>query len=241
MIEDTAVILAAGYGTRLSRVVCDAPKPMALINQKPFLFYLLNNIKGFGVKNFVICVSHLKNVVKEYFNNGEELGINISYSEETEPSGTAGALAAARKKIKGPFFCFNGDTYLEADLKELKKFHQEKKSLATVCLTSIADIYDKGHIKFDDDFKITSFSEKKPIHKKGWINGGVYYFDQKIFAHFPKVIKKDLIKQKEYSLEYHVFPHIIKHNLPFYAFEAKGSFIDIGTPSEYQRAKGLFK
>jgi D-glycero-alpha-D-manno-heptose 1-phosphate guanylyltransferase len=240
MSKNLAVILAAGYGTRLNTVVTDRPKPMVLINHKPFLFYLLNYISSFGIKRFVICVSHLKTIIKDFFKNGRQFGYEIVYSEEKDPSGTAGALVKAEKFIDTPFFCFNGDTFLETNLHKLKDFHNLNQALATVCLTKINDVYEKGQVRLNDNKKLISFTEKKPVHKSGWVNGGVYFFNKDIYDYFPRIKDRDLIKGREYSLEYHVFPEIIKKNLAVYGYKTEGKFIDIGTPDDYKKVQTFF-
>lgn len=237
-----AVILAAGFGNRLSGVVSNKPKPMALINEKPFLEHLIVYFKKQGVKNFIICVSHLAGIIESYFKDGKRWDININYSKEKHPSGTAGALIKAKSLIESQrFLCLNGDTFLEFNLANLYDYHQKNKALATICLTKFKDIFEKGEVIADKRGKVLEFKEKQAKHRNGWINGGAYLFEKQFFNFFPKVEKKELIKGFEYSLEHHVFPKIIRDELPLYAFPTKGYFIDIGTPGEYKKAQKYFK
>ena len=241
-----ALILIGGLGTRLKKVISGVPKPMAPINGKPFLEYLVLYLKKQGIRHFVFCVGYLPKTVKDHFGKGEKIGVEIRYSQDYSKDGklggTAWAVLKAKRFIKNsPFLVLNGDTFLEVDIKRLFSFHQKNQAIGTICLTHFEDIIEKGEVLFNKKGRIEKFLEKQPIHRTGWINGGAYLFQKEIFDYFPKIEKKDFVEGIWFSLERHVFPEIIKRKLPLFGFKTKGYFIDIGTPIEYQKAQKYFK
>src|SRR3972149_2195626 len=110
-----AVILAAGFGTRLKEVIHDRPKVMVPINGKPFLEYLLNTLRKNGVNEVVIAIGYLGDYIREYFGNGHDFGLRIHYSYQPRPNGTGGTVLLSEKEhlFTQPYFVVNGDTYID--------------------------------------------------------------------------------------------------------------------------------
>lgn len=216
-----AIVLAGGFGTRLREVVSDVPKPMAPVNGKPFLEYLLKDLSKKGIKHAILAVGYKKEIIKEYFKNRYE-NIEITYSEELTPLGTGGAIKKAIKLTKEEdIFIINGDTFFDVDLKRMKEFHTENKSTLTVTVKEMENFDRYGSLAIKEN-KIIEFEEKK-TKDKGKINGGIY------------LIKKDLLNRVEkesFSFEKEVLEdkRIEKHS-----YESKGYFIDIGIPEDYYR------
>ncbi|MDD5499667.1 MAG: sugar phosphate nucleotidyltransferase, partial [Candidatus Nanoarchaeia archaeon] len=130
-----AVILAGGLGTRLSGIINNLPKSMAEFNKKPFLHYLISQLKN-HFNRIIICVGHKHEKIMEYFEDGKEYGIKIEYSIEKEPLGTAGALKNAQNLIREDFILLNGDTYHELDYEKIiKEFNKNKKHLMVITKT----------------------------------------------------------------------------------------------------------
>ena len=113
------IILAGGFGTRLSTVVKDVPKPMAPINGKPFLHYIFEELQHQKIKTVVLSVGHLKEVIQDYFLDSY-LGIDIQYAIEHEPLGTGGGIRYAFSFVDDDAFVLNGDTFFDIDLSKLK-------------------------------------------------------------------------------------------------------------------------
>lgn len=214
-----AIVLAGGFGTRLKEVVSDVPKPMAPVNGKPFLEYLLKDLSKKGIKHVILAVGYKKEIIKEYFKNKYE-DIEITYSEELVPLGTGGAIKKALKLVKEEdVFIVNGDTFFDVDLKKMKEFHTENKSILTVAVKEMENFDRYGSLIIKKN-KIIEFEEKKK-KDKGKINGGIY------------LIKKDLLSRMEkenFSFEKEVLEDkkIEKHS-----YESEGYFIDIGIPEDY--------
>jgi len=218
-----ALILAGGLGTRLRPLTYNIPKVMLEINGKPFLYYLIKFLAKQNIKDIVISVGYLKESIIEYFKNGSNFNVNIEYSVENEPLGTAGAIRNAKRFLEGKFIVMNGDTFFDINVGNLLKFHERKKGICTIALASVDNTERYGSVEIDKDNKIIKFFEKG-TKGKGLINGGVYIFEEEIFNHLPQIG----------SIEKDVFPLLIGK---MYGYIHSGYFIDIGTPEEYNYIK----
>lgn len=222
-----AIILAGGFGTRLKKVVPDVPKPMAPIQGRPFLEYVLCYLKRAGVKRVVLSVCHQCEVIQDYFRD-EFDGIAIDYSieEETNPLGTGGAI---KKSLE---FCdvsnvvvVNGDTFFNVNLSELLTCHQQKDSVLTLALKPMKYFDRYGAVSIDAHQKIISLEEKQ-YRESGLINGGVYAVNKKIFSGHDLI---DTFSFEQFMQEKH------KH-ADFYGYISDEYFIDIGIPEDYKTA-----
>ena len=135
-----AIILAGGLGTRLRSVVSDRPKPMALVEGKPFLEYVLQGLKKSGIDDIIFAVGYKGGMVEEYFGDGSRFGIRARYAYEEELLGTAGAIKNAGKYVTDEqFFVLNGDTFYQMDFGDLSRVQQEKNlEMALVLRVKIA-------------------------------------------------------------------------------------------------------
>ncbi len=221
-----AVVLAGGFGTRLQSVVSDLPKPMADINGKPFLEYLLLYLKKQGCLHCVLSVGYKYESIINYFGN-EFLGIKLDYAIENEPLGTGGGIKNALKFIKQDnFFLLNGDSFFDVDLQQLSDFHFQKESSITLSLKKMQHVNRYGTLELQDS-KIIRFNEKAEI-AEGFINGGVYVISKNVFLDKNLGIKfsfeKDILEMKV-------------NEIPMHGNVYDGYFIDIGIPEDYQRAQ----
>ncbi len=221
-----ALLLAGGLGTRLRSVVNDRPKPMALINGKPFLEYLLVDLKMNGIKDIIFAVGYKANIVEEYFGDGAKIGMNISYSYEESQLGTAGAIKNASESITGDtFYVLNADTYYKMDYGYLYETHIRLKADMTVVLRNVPDISRYGQARAEGN-RLRAFNEKVMQQISGTINGGVYLMNTSVLSQIP---------EGKVSLENDVIPKLIEKNAIIGAVEEKGYFIDIGVPDDYYK------
>lgn len=224
-----AIILAGGFGTRLQTVVKDVPKPMAPINEKPFLEYIFSYLNKYDVKHVILSVGYKKEIIQNYFKK-EFNNIKISYSNEDEPLGTGGAIKKALTYAVGnEILVLNGDTFFDISLDELNiKFKNENKVL--IALKEMNNIQRYGSIEINEKAIITNFKEKQ-FFNKAFINGGIY------------VLKKDIFDR--YDKDIFSFENFLENN--FKDLNAKGIvfndsyFIDIGIPEDYEKAQVDFK
>ena len=160
-----ALLLAGGLGTRLRSVVNDRPKPMALINDKPFLEHLLMYLKKNNIDEIVFLVGYKGSMVEEYFGSGEKFGISIKYSYEEGQLGTAGAIKNAEKLITDEYFyVLNADTFFMVDYEKLRNLQLEKELDMALVLRKVEDVSRYGKVELVDNI-IASFNEKEEILK----------------------------------------------------------------------------
>lgn len=224
------LILAGGLGSRLQKVIHHCPKPMVLIRDKPFLEYLILQLKKYNLTEILLCIGYLGEKIKEYFQDGGKWGVKIEYLQEEKPLGTGGAIKLASSLIKNnDFLVLNGDSYLDIDFNELIEFHKLREALVTLALVEInkADRY--GLVEIDEDYHITSFREKGTVSKSNLINGGIYIFHKEIL---------NFISEGSVSLEKGIFPKLIGKR--FYGKPHRTYFIDIGVPQDYNRIQKEF-
>jgi NDP-sugar pyrophosphorylase family protein len=222
------VILAGGLGTRLKGVLGLVPKPIAAIGDSPFLEYLFAFLRRQNFTDLVVCTGHGGDAIRGYFGDGKRFGLSIRYTVERELLGTGGAIKLAEEWIESDhFLAGNGDTYFEANLEELVRFHELMGGIGTVALAHKEDTGRYGRVVCDRNNRITTFQEKAEDRKPGHINGGLYVFRKDVFRHIPA--------NKVWSLEREILPALIGEGL--YGFPAPGYFIDIGVPEDYEKAK----
>jgi len=219
------LILAGGLGTRLRKIVVNKPKPMALTANRPFLEYLILQLKRYGFTDIMLCIGYLGEQVRKYFGDGDRWGVHISYSWEKEPLGTGGAIKLAEKLVKEKnFLVMNGDSFLDVNLKKLIDYHLKQRALATMALAEVENSLRYGAVEINERGEIKSFVEKGQSSRSKLINGGIYVLNKKIFDNIPV---------GKVSLENEVFPKLIGEG--FYGVSTKGFFIDIGVPEDYKR------
>ncbi|MEP7377980.1 MAG: nucleotidyltransferase family protein [Chloroflexota bacterium] len=222
-----AVILAGGLGTRLGPLVRDLPKPMVEIAGRPFLEYLLIQLRGQGYRKVVLCTGHLGELVMTHFGRGESMGLELRYSQEPEARGTAGAIKFAEPLLSGDrWLVMNGDSFFDIDIGLAVHSHVGSGAMATIALARVDNARRYGTVRLGEGERIEEFSEKTADADAGsMINGGIYVLERTIL---------DLIApDRPVSLEREIFPSLVGHGLHGVAFQ--GAFVDIGVPEDYLR------
>jgi len=224
-----AIILAGGLGTRLRETIPDLPKCMAPVAGRPFLFYVVNELRMQGVERFIFSLGYKHEVIESYLDN-QFPTLEYATVIEKEPLGTGGAILFALQKAgSGAVVIANGDTLFKVDLNDLADKHIKNQSECTLALKPMKDFDRYGVMETGSDGQVTSFKEKQ-FYKQGNINGGVYILD-------PKKFKKHSWPQK-FSFEK---DYLEKQKSGLYAFAQDVYFIDIGIPEDYQRAQDELK
>src|SRR5881628_1404557 len=129
-----AAILAGGEGIRLRPLTYLYPKVMMPLGGKPLLEYTIDYLKRYRVDEIVLCVAYLRNRIKEYFHDGQEFGVRITYAEADQPLGTAGQLSTARKMLTDTFLAMNGDILSSLNLRDLSETHEASENTATIAV-----------------------------------------------------------------------------------------------------------
>lgn len=224
-----AVILAGGFGTRLQKVICDVPKPMAPVAGKPFLSYLLDQLDRQGCTHAVLAVGYKREVIQNFFGPRYK-DISLSYSVEGKPLLTGGALKKALQMVtEDAVLVLNGDTFFGVDFSKMMDFHYQAHSDATLAVKELNNFSRYGTVLFDDNYRITQFVEKKAC-RRGFINGGVYTLNRTLF---------DDISQDKFMMEKDFLEKYVDSKM-FNAFPCDGYFIDIGIPEDYEKANKEF-
>jgi len=224
-----AIILSGGWGTRLRPLTCTIPKTLIPIVNKPVMERQILLLKAAGVKEVVLAVSVMDDIVKSYFKEGKKLGIKIYYSDEKHPRGTAGAIKLAESYLKSDnFFMLNGDVILNYDFGDMLKFHEKCNGIGTIASKIVDDPSRYGVlIANSETHQLLKFLEKDeyvPPNGKYIpmpINAGVYILEPEIFSFIEP--------NKKVSIERDVFPKVADKN-KLYHYPIRGIWSDVGKP-----------
>ncbi|MHA2185030.1 MAG: sugar phosphate nucleotidyltransferase, partial [Promethearchaeota archaeon] len=225
------IIISGGWGTRLRPLTCTIPKSLIPVVNKPVIERQILLLKSAGVKEIILAVSVMAEILKDYFKDGKRLGVDIQYTDEKIPMGTAGAIKLAEDKLNDDnFFMINGDVILDFDFRQMLKTHKESQGLGLIASKIVKDPSRYGVLMIDEKTnKIVNFLEKDDyVPHEGKvvsmpINAGVYLLEPDIFSYIkPK---------KKMSIERDVFPTLAEEGNLFY-FPIPGIWRDIGKPEE---------
>ena len=185
------VIMAGGKGTRITSVASDIPKPMIKINNKPVLEYEIECLRNQGFKDIIITVSHLGDVIMDYFGDGTKVspvtnkpfGVHIEYYFEKDPLGNAGALFKIKDKLDSDFLLLNGDALFDVDFNRFVHFHQSHKGLVTLFTHPNNHPYDSGLIISDKNNVVNQWLTKddsRPKYYKNRVNAGLHVINPRV-------------------------------------------------------------
>lgn len=223
------LVLCGGQGTRLRSVLSDRPKPLAVIGSRPFVDFVLDPFVRQGITRAVLCTGHLGHQFEAWYAE-HPCEIELVFSRETTPLGTAGAIRHASTWIRGEFFvAANGDSLCEIDLASLLAVHVEKRACATIALIHADHRSDVGFVTMDAQQRITGFSEKRPAQRAGFYNAGIYVFNRSAIESIPA--------SQPYSLEVDWIPTLFP--LGVYGFVSQAPVHDIGTPERLAEFRSL--
>ena len=221
-----AILLAGGLGTRLRSVVSDRPKPMALIEDKPFMEYVVRQLIQYGVTEIIFAVGYKGSMVEDYFEDGSKWGIQVSYAYEEELLGTAGAIKNAGKLVtEDSFFVLNADTFYQIDCSRFTKLKEDLDLDMALVLRKVPDVSRYGQAVLKNS-RLTAFDEKVEEAKEGTINGGFYLIKRALL---------DTIPEGKVSLEHDMIPKWLLEGKKLGGMVNDGYFIDIGVPEDYYR------
>lgn len=228
------MILVGGYGTRLRPLTLSRPKPLVEFANKPILMHQIEALVEAGVKQVILAVSYRAEQMEiELKKETEKLGVDLIFSHETEPLGTAGPLALAKECLTSspdPFFVLNSDIICDFPFRQLEAFHRSHGQEGTIVVTKVEEPSKYGVVLYDEVGCIQDFIEKPQEFISNKINAGMYIFN-------PSVL--DRIEIKPTSIEKEVFPVMAKEKQLF-AFELAGFWMDIGQPKDFLTGMCLY-
>lgn len=220
-----AFILAGGKGRRLLPYTTNFPKPLMPINDKPILEIVINQLRESGIKDIIIAVGHLGELIQAFFNDGSKYGVNITYSKEDEPLGTAGPLSLVRESLDNTFLMMNGDILSDIDFNMLIDCHKKEEAAATVALSRRTVDIDFGVVKLSEDNTFSKWDEKPQIEYL--VSTGIYVFE-------PEVI--NLVPEGGFFNLPDLIQALHKDGRRVYGYLHKGYWLDIGRGEDYEKA-----
>ncbi|MCX7923524.1 MAG: mannose-1-phosphate guanyltransferase [Clostridia bacterium] len=225
-----AVIMAGGEGTRLRPLTCNRPKPMVPIVNKPVMEHIIELLKKHQLTEVAATLQYMPELIKDYFHDGKEFGVNLRYYIENTPLGTAGSVKNAEDFLDDTFVVISGDALTDIDLSKAIDFHFKKGSVATLVLKRVDIPLEYGVVVTDNDGKITRFLEKPSWGEvfSDTVNTGIYILSPEVLSYFKPNEMFDFSKD--------LFPILLKENRPMYGFITEDYWCDIGDLRAYNQA-----
>jgi len=224
-----AVILAGGKGTRLKPYTMVLPKPLMPIGEMPVLEVVVRQLGKYGFKKIVMSVGYLAELLETYFGDGSKWNVEISYSKEPEPLGTAGSVGLI-KNVEDNFIVMNGDILTTLNYSDLLKYHVEENSIITIAVCDKDVRIDLGILRMNGKNEICDYVEKPTF--KYQVSTGVYAYNKKALKY---------IKGKGYLDFPDLIKILIKNKEKVKAFHFNGYWLDIGRREDYEKAVEEFE
>ena len=225
-----AVVMAGGEGTRLRPLTSNQPKPMVPVAGKPCMEHIIDLLRKHGMTDIVVTVAYLPQVIRGYFDDGGELGVELHYSVEETPLGTAGSVKNAAELLDETFLVISGDALCDFDLGALVDAHKRRGAAATLALYSVENPLEFGVVITDSEGRVERFLEKPSWGQvfSDTINTGVYVLEPEVLAAVPDGTSYDFSKQ--------LFPDLLRRGKPVYGHLVQGYWQDIGNLDQYRKA-----
>lgn len=227
--KNQVVLMLGGLGSRLRPLTNEIPKPMLKVGNKPIVETIVDGFKQYGYTNFIFSVNYKKEVIQDYFQTGEVIGVTIDYIEETKRMGTAGALSLLENRPTDPFFVMNGDLLTQVNFDQLMQFHKEQNAIATMCVREYEYQIPYGVIETDDTDLIAI--KEKPIYRS-FVNAGIYVLSPEVFDYIPVDTFYDMPT---------LFEALIDHGKKISVFPIHEYWLDIGQVDDFNRANEKYK
>jgi mannose-1-phosphate guanylyltransferase/phosphomannomutase len=224
-----SVIMAGGEGTRLRPLTSNQPKPMLPLGNRPMMEHIVRHVHNHGFKDIVVTVQFLASQVRNYFGDGSDMGVDLTYATETTPLGTAGSVRNAAEQLQDTFLVISGDALTDVDLGELVAFHRQSGAMGTVALKHMENPLEFGIVITREDGRIERFLEKPHWGQvfSDTINTGIYVLEPEVFEHIPD-------GPSDFAGD--IFPKLLEVGAPLYGFVVDGYWEDVGNLEAYQRA-----
>jgi mannose-1-phosphate guanylyltransferase/phosphomannomutase len=222
--------MAGGQGTRLRPLTSNLPKPMVPVVNKPTAQHIVELLARHEIRDIVMTVAFMPQLIQNYFGDGSSFGVNIEYSVEDSPLGTAGSVKKAEPLLDDTFLVISGDSLTDFDLGDLIAFHRERDAMVTIALKSVDNPLEFGVVIVDEHGRIDRFLEKP-----GWgqvfsdtINTGIYVLEPEVLDHVPK--------GAAFDFSHELFPRLYDLHKPLFGRLSDGYWQDIGSLSQYLQA-----
>ena len=224
-----AIILAGGLGTRLKPFTEIIPKPLLPIGEKSVLEIQIERLRDAGFNQIFLATNYKSDYIENFFGDGSRYGVQLKFSKEEFPLGTAGPLLLLKNELKEPFLVMNGDILSLIDYKKFYDFAISKDALLTIAIKEEITPFAFGNIFFDGDI-VTGIEEKPNIVM--YILAGIYIMKPKIFNYFPDKL--------EYFGMDKLILKILKEKEKIIKYELKEYWLDIGRIDDYEKAQEFY-
>ncbi|HEX6469316.1 MAG TPA: mannose-1-phosphate guanyltransferase [Streptosporangiaceae bacterium] len=227
-----AVVMAGGEGTRLRPMTANQPKPLLPVVNRPIMEHVLRLLKRHGLTETVVTVQFLAALIRNYFGDGEELGMSLQYATEEMPLGTAGSVKNAEAALRDDrFLVISGDALTDIDLSDMMNFHKRNGALVTIGLKRVPNPLEFGIIIVDEDGRVQRFLEKPTWGQvfSDTVNTGIYVMEPEVLDHVAEGTSVDWSGD--------VFPKLLAEGAPLYGYIADGYWEDVGTHESYLKAQ----
>ncbi|PLS87023.1 MAG: hypothetical protein CYG60_04075 [Actinobacteria bacterium] len=228
-----AVIMAGGQGTRLRPLTSDQPKPMIPVANVPCMEHIINLLKRHGFERVVVTLEYMPEVIRGHFGDGSPWGVEMEYSVEEEPLGTAGSVKYVEGKLGERFVVVSGDAMTDVDLGAVVGFHEERGSEVTLVLKKVDDPSEFGIVVLGDDGRVQRFLEKPDEDEvfSYTANTGIYVVEPGVLDEIPS--------GQEYDWSKELFPKLLDEGRPVYGYvmEDPSYWEDIGNIEQYMDAQ----
>jgi mannose-1-phosphate guanylyltransferase / phosphomannomutase len=224
--------MAGGEGTRLRPMTANQPKPLLPVANRPIMEHVLRLLKKHGFEETIVTVQFLAALVRNYFGDGEDVGMFLQYATEEMPLGTAGSVKNAEDALKdSPFLVISGDALTDMDLTEMCRFHKENDALVTVGLTRVPDPLEFGIVIADEEGRIQRFLEKPTWGQvfSDTVNTGVYIMEPEVLA--------EVSPKESVDWSHDVFPKLLARGAPIFGYISDKYWEDVGTLESYLKAQ----
>ena len=225
-----AVIMAGGEGTRLRPLTANQPKPMLPLANRPIMEHIVGHVRNHGIKDIVVTVQFLASQVRNYFGDGSDMDVDLTYATEPTPLGTAGSVKNAAEQLDDTFLVISGDALTDIDLGELIEVHRKRDAMVTVALKRMENPLEFGIVITREDGRVERFLEKPHWGQvfSDTINTGIYVLEPEIFEYIAGDRPSDFAGD--------VFPRLLADGAPLFGHVADGYWEDVGTLEAYRRA-----
>jgi mannose-1-phosphate guanylyltransferase/phosphomannomutase len=222
--------MAGGEGTRLRPLTSNQPKPMVTVAGRPCMEHIVALVRKHGVTRIVATLAYMPQIIRGYFGEGSHLGVELDYSIEEVPAGTAGSIKLCEHYLDETFLIVSGDALTDIDLSALIDFHRRSGAVATIALKRVQNPLEFGVVITDQDGRIERFFEKPTWGEvfSDTINTGIYVLEPAVLEEVPA--------DEPYDFSKNLFPRLLSAGAPLYGYIAEGYWRDIGNMMQYQEA-----
>jgi mannose-1-phosphate guanylyltransferase/phosphomannomutase len=222
--------MAGGEGSRLRPLTGNVPKPMLPVANRPLMEHIVLLCKQHGFTDVIATVQFLSSVIRNYFGDGTDLGVSLSYTTEEVPLGTAGSVRAAQDLLSGTFLVISGDALTDLDLTAVVDYHREKGAAATMVLKRMRDPLEFGIVMTAEDGRIERFLEKPSWGQvfTDTINTGIYVLEPEVLDMIPP--------EQSFDFSSEVFPQMLDKGLPLYGYITDSYWTDVGNTDAFLQA-----